>query len=128
MAHDIPQLLSIYSAAWNEPDAARRMQFLAACWDETGRYVDPKGAAANRAGLADLIGKLHAQMPGAQVRLTSGASQHHNRIHFTWQLVLPDGRVGIDGVDFGTLSETGQLKEIVGFFGPPPPAAPSSGT
>jgi hypothetical protein len=44
---------------------------------------------------------------------------HHEKLRFTWRMLLGDGKVFMDGIDFGELSTTGQLHRIVGFFGPP---------
>jgi hypothetical protein len=48
------------------------------------------------------------------------ADQHYGKIHFTWQMVQPDGTVAIDGRDFGELDATGRVAHIVGFFDSPP--------
>ena len=77
-------------------------------------------APAGRAGLHAHIGGFHQAYPGAKIVQTSKADQHHGKIHFTWQLVLPDGSVAIEGRDFGELDATGRISHIVGFFGPPP--------
>ena len=33
-------------------------------------------------------------------------------------MVLADGKVFLEGIDFGELSADGKLRQIVGFFGP----------
>lgn len=120
LAVELKQVLASYGAAWNETDLSKRIGFLESSWSDGGRYMDPAGTAQGRDQLANYIGEFQARMPGARIELTSDASQHNARIYFKWRLVTADGNTAIDGVDFGTLSDDGRLREIVGFFGAPP--------
>jgi hypothetical protein len=43
---------------------------------------------------------------------------HHEKLRFTWRMLLADGKVLLEGIDFGELSTDGKLHRIVGFFGP----------
>jgi hypothetical protein len=43
---------------------------------------------------------------------------HHEKFRFTWRMVLADGKVFLEGIDFGELNSDGKLHRIVGFFGP----------
>jgi len=116
----LDEALATYGAAWVEPDADKRRALLEVCWSDDGHYMDPNGTARGRDALADLISEFQAQVPGARIELTSGASVHNGRIYFNWQMVTADGKVVVEGVDFGRLGKDGRLREIVGFFGPPP--------
>ncbi|MEO1733097.1 MAG: nuclear transport factor 2 family protein [Pseudomonadota bacterium] len=122
MAISLEEVLETYAAAWCAPNADTRNGLLAACWSNVGKYRDPSSQADGRSALSDLIGGFHQRMPGSRVVLTSGAATHNDRIYFTWQMVSANGDVMIDGVDFGKLGPDGRLVEIIGFFGPPPPA------
>lgn len=117
---DLQQVLSNYIAAWNEADPEKRLRLLDLCWSDGGLYMDPAGTARGSAQLSDYIGEFHARMPDARIELVSGASAHNSRIYFKWRLITGDGVVKIDGVDFGSVSKDGRLREIVGFFGAPP--------
>ncbi|MEP3278756.1 MAG: nuclear transport factor 2 family protein [Stappiaceae bacterium] len=120
MTSSLKEVISAYGAAWSEPDADKRLALLTIAWSEDGLYQDPSGEAVGRQALSDRIGGFHAQQPGARVELTSGFSEHHGKIYFSWRMLTPDGNVAINGVDFGTLDDEGRLTQIVGFFGPPP--------
>lgn len=120
MEETIQSMLHAYGAAWREADPEKRGGLLEQCWSAKGRYMDPSVSVEGREALSAHIGGFHAQMPGARIELTSGASAHNGRIYFTWRLVGADGAIMMEGVDFGTISETGQIEEIVGFFGAPP--------
>ncbi|MEM9330206.1 MAG: nuclear transport factor 2 family protein [Pseudomonadota bacterium] len=118
----IADILKAYGEAWLEPDEAKRRELLHFAWAEDGVYQDPSAEAIGREALVQHIGGMLAQQPGARVELTSGFSEHHGKIQFNWRFVQPNGEVAINGVDFGTLDENGQLSQIIGFFGPPPEA------
>ena len=120
MTTDIGSTLKDYGAAWCEPDEDKRRALLEKAWTGNGTYQDPSSQATNREELISLIGGMHKKFPGSGVVITSGASEHHGRIYFEWQMVTGDGNIAIKGVDFGTIAEDGRLEEIVGFFGPPP--------
>ena len=117
----LDEVLIAYCNSWNEKDEGVRRSLLESSWSEHGQYTDPLGAApSGRDGLFAHIGGFHVGYPGAKIVPTSRADEHHGKIHFTWQLVLADGTVAIDGRDFGELDEAGKFKTIVGFFAPPP--------
>ena len=67
-----------------------------------------------------MIGRFLKAVPGAEIRLVSGVSEHHGRIFFRWHMIAPDGSVAINGYDFGRIGADGRLTEINGFFGDPP--------
>jgi len=112
------EVIQLYLAAWCEPDRALRQQILEGIWAEDGTYTDPTAHVAGRRGLVDHIGGFFEQFPGARIELTSGIDTHHEKIRFTWRMVLADGKVFLEGIDFGELSADGKLRQIVGFFGP----------
>ena len=105
-------------AAWCEPDRALRQQILEGIWAEDGTYTDPTAHVAGRRGLVDHIGGFFEQFPGARVVLSSVVDSHHEQLRFNWCVVLPDGKVLLEGIDFGELSADGKLRRIVGFLGP----------
>jgi len=111
-----------YVAAWNEPDAAMRLQILERCWAEEAAYVDPKTDLRGRAALGDHIAKVQAGRPGARIEMMSDVDLHHNVVRFLWRLVLADGSCGDTSIDFGEVDAAGRLTKIVGFFGEAPGA------
>ncbi|WP_375229174.1 nuclear transport factor 2 family protein [Roseobacter sp. S98] len=112
-------LIEIYVKAWQADDPDVRRELLEKCWRQDGRYQDPGADVPGRAALVAHIGSVPAQFPGGRVELTSGISTHHDAFYFAWRLVLPDGAVIAEGVDFGTLGPDGLIASICGFFGPP---------
>lgn len=112
------ELISLYTRAWCEPDRELRQQLLDRAWCEDGTYTDPTAHVVGRKELVDHIGEFFDQFPGARIELTSGIDTHHQQLRFAWRMVLADGKVFVEGVDFGELSRDGKLQRIVGFFGP----------
>ena len=120
MSIDVEDAVATYAAAWLETDETKRSTLLERCWSDDGHYTDPNSDVRGRQALTEHIGGFHAQMPGARIEITSGASHHNGNIYFRWRLVSAEGTVVVEGVDFGKLSEDGRIRQIVGFFGPPP--------
>ncbi|MFM0342276.1 nuclear transport factor 2 family protein [Paraburkholderia fungorum] len=117
----LDEIVSTYCAAWNEKDEVARTAMLEKAWGDSGVYEDPTGVVPpGRASLHAHIGAFHQAYADARIVRTSGADQHHGKIYFTWQMVMPDGTVAIDGRDFGELDASGRIAHIIGFFGPPP--------
>ncbi|MGZ9074387.1 MAG: nuclear transport factor 2 family protein [Burkholderiaceae bacterium] len=115
---ELDELIILYAAAWSEPDRVLRQQLLARVWAEDGTYTDPTAYVEGRKALGDHIGGFFKQFPGARFVVTSEIDAHHKRLRFTWRMMLADGKVFADGVDFGELSPDNKLRQIVGFFGP----------
>ena len=116
---EVSELIALYNRAWSEPDHALRQKLLEQIWAEDGTYTDPTAHVPGRKALVDHIGALFARFPGAYFEVTSGIDSHHEKFRFTWRMVLADGKVALEGIDFGELSSDGsKLRRIVGFFGP----------
>jgi len=115
-----------YAQAWLETDPTARRALLDQCWAEDGVFCDPIGRAVGRQGLADHIGGFQAEQPGARLEVVTGVDGHDGYVRFGWQLVLPDGSVAVEGIDFGELDSAGALRRVVGFFDPLPPREPAT--
>ena len=114
----LTSLIATYAAAWSEPDREARQKLLEAVFAADGTYTDPTVDLASRTALVDHIGQFLDGSPGAKIEATSLADSHHGSLRFAWRLVLPDGKVAVEGLDFGELSPDGKIRRIVGFFGP----------
>lgn len=117
---DVTEIVKTYCAAWSETDMEARAALLETAWADDGVYEDPMGRADGRTALIKHIGAVQSQFPGAVIEPTSGVDHHNSVLRFNWHMRMPDGSVGVAGVDFGTLAEDGRLQSITGFFGPVP--------
>ena len=61
-------------------------------------------ARRGAAGPVDPIGTFFQKFPGARFELTSGIDAHHGKVRFTWRMVLANGKVPVEGIDFGELA------------------------
>jgi hypothetical protein len=121
-------LVAEYCAAWSTPDAARRERLLEKVWASDGTYTDPTAHVAGRAALGAHIGATlgRAFPPGARFVVASRVDAHHGAFRFAWRVVAADGRVLMEGLDYGEMDDAGRIRRIVGFFGPLAPAAPAA--
>ena len=118
----LPSVVATYAAAWGEPNREARQKLLEGVFAADGTYTDPTVDLANRAALVDHIGEFLKRTPGAKIEPTSVVDTHHGSLRFAWRMVLADGKVAAEGLDFGELSPDGRIRRIVGFFGPLKPA------
>ena len=109
-----------YVSAWNEPDAATRLEILERCWADDAAYVDPNVELRGRSALCEHISKMQAKRPGARIEMLSGVDLHHHVVRFLWRLVRADGSFGETSIDFGEVDASGRLTKISGFFGEAP--------
>jgi hypothetical protein len=116
----IANVVTLYLAAWNEPDAAIRHGLLEQCWADQGVYVDPKAELIGRDALSQHIAKVQASRPGARLEFMSECDIHHNVLCFEWRLVRSDGSCGDTSIDFGEIGPDGRLIKMTGFFGAAP--------
>jgi hypothetical protein len=116
----VDEIVSIYGAAWLEPDEDQRRQLLAQAWADDGTYTDPLRHAEGRDALNQAIAGFQQRRPGERITLTSGADHHHGMVRFAWKWYAADGSTILEGVDFGEFASDGRLRRIVGFFGPMP--------
>ena len=114
----LDELVKMYAAAWNEPDAQHRRELLEKAWASEGTYTDPQSHVEGREALVEHIGKFLKNTPGARIIQSSHADFHHGMFRFTWKFVGGDGKTVMEGIDFGVLGPDGKLQRIVGFFGP----------
>ena len=104
----LEELITVYCKAWSEPERALREQLLNRVWAEDGTYIDPTAHVVGRKALVEHIGKFFEQFPGARIVPSSVVDTHHEQLRFNWRVVLPDGKVLLEGIDFGELSEIGR--------------------
>ncbi len=117
---DMQRLIDDHLAAYADPDRQRRSAAVQRLWAEDAQLVDPPLAAHGHAQIVDQADHLLAQFPGHRLRRSSGIDLHHGAARYGWQLLAPDGRVVLEGIDFAQLDAQGRLQRVTGFFGPLP--------
>ena len=114
------EIVDLYCAAWDEPDAGRRRALLEQAWADDGVYVDPTAHVSGRDALVEHIGGTYEVFGSFSMRRTSGVDEHHDYVRFTWEMVTDAGDPIADGFDVARLAPDGRVQLVVGFFGPFP--------
>jgi hypothetical protein len=112
---DAAQIAQRYVDSWNETDAGRRADLLAALWTEDARYVDPMMAGEGRAQIDALIAGVHQQFPGFRFALSGKPDGYGDKVRFSWTLGPENGEPVVEGADFGVV-ENGRLSAVTGFL------------
>jgi len=105
-------LLERYVAAWNEPDADKRLTAVQNVWDERGTCVN---AIAEYCGWQEVATAVTRSFDswvsgGYRFRQARAPVSHHNTVRFAWEMVGPDGGSVIStGTNFLVLSEQGRI-------------------
>ena len=113
---DTSAIVARYIAIWNETDADRRRELIAATWTADGRYDDPVLSAEGPDGIDAMVGGFHRQFPGLTFVRTGEIEHHHDRLRFTWDLLDASGQRQAAGTDVATVAADGRLRDVAGFF------------
>lgn len=113
---DTTTIVERYLAIWNETDAGRRRELIAATWTEACRYVDPVFAAAGHDEIESMTAGFQQQFPGLTFVHTGEIESHHDRIRYTWDLVDATGERQAAGTDVAVIASDGRLADVTGFF------------
>ena len=108
-------VVDTYLEAWNETDADRRRELVAAAWTEDGTYLDPLMSGAGIDEITAMIGAAQAQFPGHRFELAAGPDTHHDVVRFSWALSA-DGAAVASGQDFAVVADDGRLRSVTGFL------------
>jgi hypothetical protein len=105
-----------YFAMWNEADADRRAEIIAAAWSTEGVFVDPSFEVSGHDGLSKMVETAHQMFPGHSFSLTGEIEQHHDRLRWSWHLAAAGQQPVAGGTDVVTLDTDGKIREVVGFL------------
>src|SRR5436190_22083940 len=119
---DTGALVDTYCDMWRTTDPAEREALVAQAFTEDGRHVDQHADATGHAGLADMIGGVHAGFPGFQMARTSGIDRFGDQLRFAWELNGADGTPIVAGLDVAEVAPDGRLQRVTGFWGDIPEA------
>ncbi|MHB8531560.1 MAG: nuclear transport factor 2 family protein [Solirubrobacteraceae bacterium] len=113
---DTQALIEGYISMWNETDAERRRELVAATVSDDASYLDPLMSGEGVPGIDAMIAGAQSQYPGHRFALVSGPDGHHDRVRFSWSLAPDGGEPIAIGHDFATVAADGRLREITGFL------------
>jgi SnoaL-like domain len=92
------KLAEDYIAAWNETDAKRRSDLLAATFAPDATYVDPLMRGTSRSEIDGLIAAVQGRFPEFRFALAGPADGFGDYVRFSWAL----GPIGAAPVAKGT--------------------------
>ena len=120
----VTELVDRYVAVWNEPDAEKRRQGIAALWAEGGAHFTPsveaRGYKALEARVAGAYQKW-VKEGGFVFRSAKNVETHHGGVRFNWEMVpAAGGAVAAVGFDFLVLDGDGRIRLDYQFLDQPP--------
>lgn len=116
-------LIDRYFDAWNETDAARRRELIAATWAGDADYRDPLMAGTGHDGIDAMIRAVQERFAHHTFRRTTQVDAFANRLRFSWELNTPAGVALVKGSDFGVVDADGRLQTVTGFLDQVPDGA-----
>jgi len=111
---DFQDIINRCFAAWNAP-AAEQAGAVSGVFSSDAYYCDRSAEATGRDAIAELMGGLMTQFPGARFELTSPVDSHHQQARFAWRMRGEDGTTVIDGIDAVRVTDSGEVSEVLGF-------------
>jgi hypothetical protein len=109
------EIAARYLQAWNEADPRRRRALVGEVFAHDASYVDPLAQVAGHEGIEALIAAMQAKFSGATFAGRGAPEGHHDRIRFSWSLVLA-GRKLAEGTDLAVVAADGRLQAVTGFL------------
>ena len=116
-------VIDIYLATWNETDATKRAELIAASLGADLWYRDPMLEADGLEAYDAMIAAVQTQFPGLVMRRTSDVDAHRDVVRFNWALGPVDGDPVFAGLDVAKTDAEGKLHRIIGFAGEAIPGA-----
>jgi hypothetical protein len=114
---DIQAALTVYTAAWNEPDEHHRLQMIEQIWCEDGVYEDlqHRGRVVGCQALREYIHAFQGRYPGLRIELVSTLVEQEH-VSFTWRARDADGLAWLSRQDVAILTEDGKLQSVTGLL------------
>ena len=110
-------VIETYFTAWNEADAATRLDLITRSFADAAHYVDPLSDVTGHAGIVEMMEGVRAQFVGASLQRTGDIDAHHDLARFPWSATGADGAVIVAGLDVVVLADDGRISALAGFFG-----------
>jgi hypothetical protein len=117
---ELNQFADRYVAVWNEPDAAKRRQQIAALWvDEGEHYVEATkfvGLEALERRVVDAHNEF-VRDAGNRFRAVPGARREGDVVTFYWEMLPAAGDTVLGkGLEFMIVTERGQIIQDFQFY------------
>ena len=120
---DAQSIAKRYIDLWNERDATKRLEILAASWTSEARYTDPLASVRGAAEISTLIGGVQQRFPDFSFALIGKVDGFVDNVRFSWGLGPKCAAdAPIKGTDFASIKD-GKIESVTGFLDQVPQAA-----
>ena len=110
------ELVVAYIAAWNERDAKKRRDLVAAAWSDDGLYIDAHRRGSGHDAIDAMIGKAQEQFSFYRIKLASGIEAHNSYVRFSWEAGgTQEAPLFLAGTDFAVIAKGGRFQSVTGF-------------
>jgi hypothetical protein len=106
-----------YFAMWNESNPAQIRGHLEKAVTPDFEFCDPIHFHFGYDDLEANVRAFRTEHADAIAKPSSAIDQHHNRLRYNWE-IRTEKRLVMVGLDVVTMSESGLIQRIDGFFGP----------
>lgn len=113
-----PAAIAYYEKAWQEQDDAVRVGLLKQALTAEALYQDPSAKVNGPAAVSAIIAKVFKDFPQISIVRSTKIDAYGTSFRYGWQMVALDGKVVLEGVDYGELAPDGRIASIIGFWGP----------
>jgi hypothetical protein len=117
MSSPVEKAVATYVRASNERDPALRAQLIEQCFAADGRMLTRSGEIRGRAGILEMLARVHADPRLLRVRLLSAIDAGHTTFRFRGAVELRDGTL-LESLDTGEIDADGRISLILTFAGP----------
>ncbi|HZR80522.1 MAG TPA: nuclear transport factor 2 family protein [Candidatus Binatia bacterium] len=121
---DLGEFIERYVGVWNEPDAARRRQSVAALWTEDAAHFTRTIEARGHQEIAARVTRAHDEFVASgryRFRPHAAPEEHHGGVRFAWEMVPADGGpVAAVGTTLMLLAADGRIRLEYQFPDPTP--------
>jgi hypothetical protein len=116
----MPDALVAYWMAWNTHDLDQVRGLLDAAVLAEVVWNDPRDSFVGIDELEAAIHRLRSAKPDYVFSIASELDHHHDRFRYRWDMSRK-GRTLVEGLDIVTMTESGLIERVDGFFGQPTP-------
>jgi SnoaL-like domain len=116
----MPEALVAYWTAWNTRDLDQVRGLLDRAVIPEVEWNDPRDSFVGIDELERAMRRLRSSKPNYEFSIASELDCHHGRFRYRWDMSR-NGRRLMEGLDIVTITESGLIERVDGFFGQPTP-------
>ena len=114
---DYPKALDHMLAAWNERKTDNVRAHLERALAPRVRFVDPSNDIVGIDAFETMVREFRDRFPDAVCSRASAVDSHHRLYRYNWE-IHRGGELLLPGFDVVETEASGQVAQVLGFFGP----------